>query len=177
MSDEEADAELLDLLRQSLGIGSKKSAEPPELKVLKDAKYVYDNSVDVAVDSQSTKAAATSIWSRMQANGFSKKTWSTHELHPKARDESTINFIFTMDLLNFCFWCDHDSGPSFAVDHHGTRWTGYWSLVAALQRALEEGTLSHVLPGVLRLILFYLQVYTSQAPISGRTGRNVQTSF
>ena len=142
MSDEEVDAELLDLLRQSLGIGSKKSAGPPELKVLKDAEYVYDNSVDVAIDSQSTKAAATSIWSRMRANGFCKKTWSTHELHPKARDESTVNFIFTMDLLNFCFWSDHESGLSFAVDYHETRWTGYWSLVAALQRALEEGTLS-----------------------------------
>ena len=27
----------------------------------------------------------------------------------------------------------------FAVDYRGTKWTGYGSLVAALQRALEEG--------------------------------------
>ena len=144
MSDEEEDAELLDLLRQSLGISSEKAAGLSELKVLKDAEYACDNSVDVAIDSYGTKAAAASIWNRMQANGFSKKTWSTHELHPKARDESTINFIFTMDLLNFCFWSDNISGLSYAVDYHGTRWTGYWSLVAALQRAIEEGTSSFV---------------------------------
>ena len=144
MSDEEVDVELLALLRQSLGIDVKKAAGPPELPILKDAEYICDNSVDVAIDSHGTKTAATAIWDRMQANGFSKKTWSTHELHPKARDESTIDFIFTMDLLNFCFWSDHTSGISFAVDLHGTRWTGYWSLVAALQRAIEEGTLSDV---------------------------------
>lgn len=140
MSDDEVDHELLALLRKSLGIGIKRAASSVELKVLKDAEYVYDNSVDVAIDCSCTKAAALNIWARMRENNYSSKTWSTHELHPKAKDRTAVDFIFTMDLLNFCFWSDDPCGALFTVDYHGTKWTGYWSLVAALQRAIEEGT-------------------------------------
>ena len=140
MSDDEVDHQLLALLRESLGLGSKQATKPAQLRVLKDAEYVYDNSIDVIIDSHGAKAAAASIWARMQRRDFSSKTWSTHELHPKSKDESTVDFIFTMDLLNFCFWSENSARISFAVDYHGTRWTGYWSLLAAMQRALEEGT-------------------------------------
>ncbi|MCJ1256938.1 hypothetical protein MMC24_004763 [Lignoscripta atroalba] len=138
MSDDEVDQELLALLRQSLGLTSKSVSTPPETRVLQDAEYVYNNSIDVAIDSFGTKAAALNIWNMMQEKGYSRKTWSTHELHPKTKDESTVNFIFTMDLLNYCFWSDKTTAERFTIDYHGTRWTGYWSLVAALQRALEE---------------------------------------
>lgn len=138
--DHEVDHELLTLLRKSLGIDIKRNSSSVGLKVLKDAEYVYDNSVDVAIDSSSTKAAALNIWARMRENRYSSKTWSTHELHPKNKDRMAIDFIFTMDLLNFCFWSDDPCGVLFTVEYHGTQWTGYWSLVAALQRAIEEGT-------------------------------------
>ena len=140
MSDDEADEELLALLRQSLGIGVKSASSPPETRVLSDAKFIYDNSIDVAIDSQNTKAAASGIWTLMQERGYSSKTWSTHELHPQAKDESTVNFIFTMDLLNCCFWSDDLPEKRFAIEYRGRNWTGYWSLVAALQRALDEGS-------------------------------------
>ena len=141
MSDDEVDHELLAFLRSSLALGGKEVSKDNETKVLKDAEFVCDNSVDVAIDSYGVKAAALNIWARMQKTNFSLKTWSTHELHPKLKDESTVNFIFTMDLLNFCFWSDHSKGTSFAVDYQGSRWTGYWSLLAAMQRALQEGTM------------------------------------
>ena len=135
MSDDETDPELLALLAQSLGHGPKK-AGPPRIKVLEDAEFVYDNSTDVAIDMQGTKAAATTIWNLMQEKEFSTKDWSKHELHPKAKDESTVNFIFLMDLLNFSFWSEE--GEPFAVEYRGRKWTGYWSLVACIQRALGE---------------------------------------
>ncbi|KAI9755736.1 MAG: Alpha-1,3-mannosyltransferase-like protein [Chaenotheca gracillima] len=138
MSDDEADPELLELLRQSLGIGSSKSALN-ETKVLESAEYVYDNSIDVALVSQNTKAAARLIWAQMQQKNYSTKTWSEHQLHPQAKDESTVNFIFTMDLLNFSFWSEKGPDDRFAIEYQGRRWTGYWSLVAALRRALDEG--------------------------------------
>ena len=142
MSDDEVDEELLALLRQSLGMGKKAGKAPAETKVLQDAEYICDNSIDVAIDSSSTKAAASMIWTKMQETGYSPKTWSTHDLHPKEKNEETVNFIFTMDLLNFCFWTDESFKEPFTVEYRGTRWTGYWSLVAALQRALDEGTLA-----------------------------------
>ncbi|KAI9843528.1 MAG: hypothetical protein M1837_006282 [Sclerophora amabilis] len=138
MSDDEADPELLDLLRQSLGIGPTQGSQQ-DTKVLESAEHVYDNSIDVALVSQNTRAAAHLIWDQMHQRDYSMKTWSTHELHPKSKDESVVDFIFTMDLLNYSFWSEKSAEERFAVEYRGVRWTGYWSLVAVLRRALDEG--------------------------------------
>ncbi|KAL8971801.1 MAG: hypothetical protein Q9197_003090 [Variospora fuerteventurae] len=139
MSDSEPDEELLSLLRQSLGINGDQNHRQADTKVLKDAEYVYDNSIDVALDTQGTKAAAATIWSLMQEKQYSLKMWSEHTLHPKANDAETVNFIFLMDLLNFCFWSQNpDPTQCFSVEYHGQIFTGYWSLIAAIHRALEE---------------------------------------
>lgn len=140
MSDDEVDEDLLTLLRKSLGINSDTAPKPAKTGVLEDAEYVYDNSTDVALDMRGTKAAATSIWSLIQEKDYSTRDWSKHELHPKAKDESTVDFIFLMDLINFSFWSENsDQDRRFAVEYRSKMWTGYWSLVAAMQRALEEG--------------------------------------
>jgi hypothetical protein len=148
MSDEEADLELLELLRQSLGISGSTIPPAAETKVLESAKYVYDNAIDVSIVSDGTRAAATSIWDRMQQTSYSAKTWSEHELHPKSRDEKAVDFIFTMDLLNFCFWSEKGVDARFKVRYRDREWSGYWSLVAALQRALDEGWLAFIVPYV-----------------------------
>src|SRR5271168_260567 len=138
MSDDEADPELLEILRQHLQ-KTPLSRSIPETHVLEGAEYVYNNSIDVALDSQSTKAAAKMIYDEMLKQEYSTKTWASHDLHPKTKDQSTVAFIFTMDLLNFSFWSEKQENERFAVEYKGKRWTGYWSLVAALQRALDEG--------------------------------------
>ncbi|OBT79027.1 hypothetical protein VF21_02396 [Pseudogymnoascus sp. 05NY08] len=137
MSDDEADPELLALLRQHL-MGAQPDPSVPETHVLDGAKYVTDNSIDVALDMRSTKAAAAMIYEQMQKKKYCTSTWSSHELHPKAKDEKTVAFIFTMDLLNFSFWSDRCPEERFAIEYKGKMWTGYWSLVAAINRALDE---------------------------------------
>ncbi|KAI9373009.1 hypothetical protein BJX61DRAFT_408353 [Aspergillus egyptiacus] len=139
MSDDEVDHELIALLRKSLGLGGG-AANPAaaETKVLENAQYVFDNAIDVALDPSKTKAAAETIWRQMQKKEYSTQSWSEHELHPKAKDESTVDFIFTMDLLNFSFWSAESEDKRFSIEYRGRKWTGYWSLVAALQRALDE---------------------------------------
>jgi Potential Queuosine, Q, salvage protein family len=140
MSDDEADPELLELLRQHLGLGKKGTPDVPETKVLQNARYIFDNSIDIALDPRQTKAAAETIWQQLQKKKYSTSTWTEHELHPKTKDESTVDFIFTMDLLNFSFWSEEtDNTKRFSIEYRGRKWTGYWSLVAALQRALDEG--------------------------------------
>jgi hypothetical protein len=138
MSDDEVDHELLDLLRKSLGLGPKDPSVPPETRVLENAHFIYNNSVDVALDMRHTKLAAAEILRQMKEQGYSTKTWSEHELHPKSKDESTVNFIFTMDILNFSFWSEKSEEERYSVRYKDKKWTGYWSLVAALQRALDE---------------------------------------
>jgi hypothetical protein len=139
MSDDEADPELLALLAQSLGLGPRPQA-PPTTGVLKSVEYVYDNALDVSISSSGTKAAAELLYQQLQQRQYSTHDWAKHELHPKpSGGEATVNFIFTMNLLNFSFWSDLPEEERFAVEYQGRRWTGYWSLVAALQRGLDEG--------------------------------------
>lgn len=137
MSDDEADPELLALLRQHFQ-GKLNLDDEPETGVLEGAEYVYDNSIDVALNMRATKNAAAMIYGQMQQKQYSTATWSEHELHPKTKDESTVAFIFTMDLLNFSFWSTLPDDERFAVSYRDKTWTGYSSLVASLQRALDE---------------------------------------
>ncbi|RKF55622.1 Queuosine salvage protein [Erysiphe neolycopersici] len=116
--------------------------KPPETEdttqVLDGAEHVFHNSIDVSLSLQGVKSAASMLYNKMTSENYSTKNWSTHELHPKAKDERTVDFIFTMDLLNFSFWSENSTEERFAVAYKDKKWTGYWSLVAALQRALEE---------------------------------------
>ncbi|KAF9989813.1 hypothetical protein BGZ75_004815 [Mortierella antarctica] len=54
--------------------------------------------------------------------------------------------IFLVDLLNFSFWSEIDIDDTgvphpdrYRVSFQGVGYTGYWSMVAAINRALEEG--------------------------------------
>lgn len=163
--DDEVDGETFNLLRQYLGLKiSESQDQAPETGVLKDARRIYEDAVDVAIDYAGTTAAARLILEQMKAKNYSLKTWSTHDLHPKDRNEATVNFIFTLDLLNFCFWSD-ELDRIFTIEYKGKKYTGYWSLVAALQRALAEGTEKRVLSSLSDILL---QVSPSQPHVSGK---------
>ena len=139
MADDDVDHELLELLRASL-LGKDPAAAPEtDTGILKDAEFIYNNSIDVAIDYMSTKKAAKFIWKSMDEQDYSPRSWSAHELHPNERTEATVAFIFTMDLLNFSFYPDEPTAEPFTVDYRDKTWTGYWSLVAALRRAIDEG--------------------------------------
>jgi hypothetical protein len=42
-----------------------------------------------------------------------------------------------MDLLNFSFWSTEACAP-FTVEYNGQKYTGYWSLIAAIRRGLPK---------------------------------------
>jgi hypothetical protein len=140
MSDDGVDYDLLDFMRKALA--SKPPIEivrKPKTYVLESAQFIVDNAIDVALSREYVVKAAEEIYAAMQEKSYSTEAWSSHELHPKAKDSSTVDFIFTMDLLNFSFWSELVDKDRFCINYRGKRWTGYWSLVAILQRALDEG--------------------------------------
>ncbi|KAJ8128793.1 hypothetical protein O1611_g4841 [Lasiodiplodia mahajangana] len=167
MSDDEADPELLALLRQHLQ-GKLNLDEEPETGVLEGAEYVYDNSIDVALDMRATKNAAAFIYDQMQQKQYSTETWAEHELHPKTKDESTVAFIFIMDLLNFSFWSLRPEGERFAVSYRDKTWTGYWSLVASLQRALEEEAANGSAAALVNLLARDFSCFRDEFQFEGR---------
>lgn len=112
----------------------------PSAQVLADAQFIYDNAIDVSISRTGIESAARTISDLMQRKQYSPATWATYELHPDPKGGArTVDFIFTMDLLNFSFWSENSAEERFAISYRDRKWTGYWSLVAALQRALEEG--------------------------------------
>jgi hypothetical protein len=61
-------------------------------------------------------------------------------LHLRDGTWKTAGWVLALDALNFCFWSeDPDPKQRWRVEYKGTLYDGYWALVAALRRAVEEG--------------------------------------
>jgi hypothetical protein len=113
------------------------------LGVLKDAEYVAYHAIDVSIEMYGTRDAASQLYKAMCERNYSTQSWNGNELHPKlgvdVDEVGLVNFVFTMDLLNFSFWSEKSSEERFQVEYREKQWTGYNSLVACLRRALDEG--------------------------------------
>jgi hypothetical protein len=91
------------------------------------------------------------IGDRLVKDGYTPRTWHTHPLHlcpPEPYDpahpgtRTTLDWIFLISSLNFSFWSQYDGTECcYGVEwregwgsEHRIVHTGYWSLVAALDR-------------------------------------------
>ncbi|MGC8492826.1 MAG: queuosine 5'-phosphate N-glycosylase/hydrolase [Syntrophobacteraceae bacterium] len=61
-----------------------------------------------------------------------------HPCHFFDGTEETVRWIFTLDVLNHCFWPDPGK-PAWSVVYKSEEFSGYWGLAAALKRAKEHG--------------------------------------
>ncbi|RPA79107.1 hypothetical protein BJ508DRAFT_377916 [Ascobolus immersus RN42] len=141
-SDGSVDADLMALLMASR---APPPPPPPDTKVLKSAHHIFDNSIDVALNRDATYAAAEKIYTAMKTRNYSTQTWASHDLHPGVgkvgfeTEEDVVAAVFLIDLLNFSFWSLRGEEERFGVQYVGKKQTGYWSLCAAVRRALDEG--------------------------------------
>lgn len=113
--------------------------------VLESAQFISENSKDVFISATACDSTAEEIYNAMEINKYSTKTWSSHNLHPKEKTISTVDWIFMVDTLNFSFWSDYDDNDTgdpesqrYTVDYEGQKYTGYWSLCAAINKALDK---------------------------------------
>ncbi|PVU94515.1 hypothetical protein BB561_002497 [Smittium simulii] len=113
---------------------------PAENPALSSARYIHESSKHVIIQKQNITKAAQKILAGMQTEKYSTETWKLHPLNPKDNTDNTIEWIFVVDLLNFCFWTKpSDKFREYAVTYKGVKYTGYWSLCACISRALDEG--------------------------------------
>lgn len=114
--------------------------------VVVDSKFVVDRAKHVIVN----PAACRAVVKDFNAAAYSTSDWSKHPLNPKVGSthtaEEAVKWIFTVDLLNFSFWSeidDQDTGKAetqrYAVEYKDEHYTGYWALVAAINKALDSG--------------------------------------
>lgn len=95
------------------------------------------------------------IHQRLQSESYTPRTWRTHPLHicpaepydPRdPLNKAILNWIFLISSLNFSFWSEKEGKPDrFGVlwregwEKEGSKmWTGYWSLVASLNRGIQK---------------------------------------
>ncbi|KAL7751059.1 hypothetical protein RI367_003639 [Sorochytrium milnesiophthora] len=106
-------------------------------KVRESARFIAEHSKDVRVCKENIAQAADKIKHGLETLNYSPATWKSHPMHPSSATAATVEWIFLLDLMNFCFWSE--SSALYCVEYKGERYTGYWSLCAAINRAIDEG--------------------------------------
>ncbi|GAA5955014.1 hypothetical protein JCM3765_003161 [Sporobolomyces pararoseus] len=122
--------------------------------VLSSARAVTGISEHVKLNSEGIKRAAEQILSQLIKEPYTPSSWATVPLHPVPAQHSPefiLNWVFLVSSLNFSFWSSLPSDKRYGVRYksacdgkakEGERevvWTGYFSLLAALHRAIEAG--------------------------------------
>lgn len=95
------------------------------------------------------------VHERLISESYSPRTWRTHALHlcpPEPYDpfspqtRATLDWVFFISALNFSFWSEKEGTD----ERYGVEWregwgsekrkvhTGYWSLVAAVDRGKDS---------------------------------------
>ncbi|THV02976.1 hypothetical protein K435DRAFT_748366 [Dendrothele bispora CBS 962.96] len=123
--------------------------------VVDSAEYVCKRSNVVEVNEKGVLIAAQHIYTKLLSESYKPRTWRTHPLHILPQEpysptdpwnKSVLNWIFLISSLNFSFWSEQEgTNERYGVEWQTSWeskerkvWTGYWSLVAALNRALQE---------------------------------------
>jgi hypothetical protein len=125
-----------------------------ESTVLASTRFVVDNARFVTIDADRVAA----IVGELAARPFNPIVYDC-ERHLCGTDPSVANFVLVVDTLNFSFWADPGE-PRWRVSYRGETVNGYWALVAALRRAVDEGVpitnaefLAEMTPAVLGRVL------------------------
>lgn len=110
--------------------------------VLQSASWISEHSKYVRIPPENVATAAKKLL-ELRANGeFNPWSWKEGNLNPKVANADALKWIFLVDLWNFSFWSDHPTEIA-CILYQGKPYTGYWSLCAAVDRALDEGIPLH----------------------------------
>ncbi len=105
------------------------SSRPDPLDVLKTTAFVVQHARCVKIHQDSTKRAADElVEKRVEPPAWN---YAYHFFDGTAR---TVNYLFLLDALNFCFW----GRQRWTIEYHGKKLDGYWALAASLKRAAQE---------------------------------------
>ncbi|KAF5380664.1 hypothetical protein D9757_007046 [Collybiopsis confluens] len=125
--------------------------------VVNAAEWAFKKTNITQINEKGVSIAARQILRKLKAESYTPRTWRTHSLHllpvepyiaAHPSNKAVLNWIFLISALNFSFWSSREGHPDrYAVEWQAgwnepttnrTLWTGYWSLVAALNRALQD---------------------------------------
>lgn len=141
---------------------------PDPLDVLKTTAYVVEHARAVKINHKAIERAADALVEKEVA----PPAWN-YEFHYHDGTERTVNYLFLLDALNFCFW----GTPRWKINYHDKKLDGYWALAASLKRAaekypeiLEADFMAHITPQQLADIF----AGTGTIPLFTERWRNVR---
>lgn len=102
---------------------------PDPLDILKTTAFVVERARYVKLDADVIESAADALAEQR----VEPPAWN-YARHFFDGTERTVNYLFLLDALNFCFW----GKPKWSIVYNGERLDGYWALAAALKRAVEQ---------------------------------------
>ncbi|ELT95610.1 hypothetical protein CAPTEDRAFT_5356 [Capitella teleta] len=104
------------------------------------AKFIAEKSRDVFIEKDGVHTTSAKLLEMLKKDPetLNVSRWNLHVLNPKTANEAAVNWVFVADVLNFSFWSENES-KKFMIRYSGQEWTGYWSLCAAMNRALDNG--------------------------------------
>lgn len=105
------------------------SARPDPLGVLKTTAYVVQHARRVKINLDAIQRAADALAEQRVEPPAWNDQFHYHDGTPR-----TVNYLFLLDALNFCFW----GKPRWKVEYQRQWLDGYWALAASLKRAAEE---------------------------------------
>eukprot|EP00095_Tigriopus_kingsejongensis_P011032 maker-scaffold109_size355148-snap-gene-1.19 protein:Tk11032 transcript:maker-scaffold109_size355148-snap-gene-1.19-mRNA-1 annotation:"hypothetical protein LOTGIDRAFT_195975" len=101
--------------------------------------FISSQAKHVTIPEPGVKRCAKFLADRLQSGGLRMEDlFKKTEIHPQTADEAGAKWIFFADVLNFSFW-NHKDQPQYAVTYKETRYSGYLSLCAAINRTLDQG--------------------------------------
>lgn len=103
------------------------------------AELISSLSEDVKISVEGVVSLSSQLVKMMKGdrNVMNIKAWKKHPLNPKVANSQAVDWIFLVDALNFSFWTP-TNGEKYKVNYKSNAYTGYWSLCAAVNRAVDE---------------------------------------
>jgi len=101
---------------------------PDPLDILKTTAYVVEQARFVQINHDAVARAADALAQKQVDPPAWNYDWHYFDGTPR-----TVNYLFLLDTLNFCFW----GKPKWRIEYRGQQLDGYWALAASLKRALE----------------------------------------
>ncbi|KAG7091370.1 hypothetical protein E1B28_010410 [Marasmius oreades] len=124
--------------------------------VRESAQFAYLKTNVVEINQEGVSVAAKYISEKLRSESYTPRIWRTHGIHILPHEphspsdpwnKTILDWIFLISSLNFSFWSEKEGrsdqyGVEWQVSWENDEkkvWTGYWSLVAALNKALQNG--------------------------------------
>ncbi|KJH46110.1 hypothetical protein DICVIV_07842 [Dictyocaulus viviparus] len=107
------------------------------LSPLDSGRFIMEHANLIKINEEGVQKVARMILDSVNDGSIANTEFTSQVLHPKGEGKSTVDWIFLVDTINFSFW--PDKGSKYEVTYNGIKYTGYFALCAAVNKALALG--------------------------------------